>query len=66
MGQAYLVAADGRHETVAKALEALVPADILNLAPGQQRYTQLLNDDGASIDDLMVTRPRRSKPRRVP
>ncbi len=56
MGQAYLVAADGRHETVAAALEALVPADILNLAPGQQRYTQLLNDAGGIIDDLMVTR----------
>ncbi len=56
MGQAYLVAADGRHETVAAALEALVPADILNLAPGQQRYTQLLNEEGGIIDDLMVTR----------
>ena len=32
MGQAFLVGAD--HETVARALEALVPADILNLAPG--------------------------------
>jgi aminomethyltransferase len=57
MGQATLIAADGRHETVARALEALVPADILNLRPGQQRYTQLLNNDGGIIDDLMVTRP---------
>jgi aminomethyltransferase len=56
MGQAYLVAADGRHETVARALEALVPADILNLAPGRQRYSQLLNDHGGILDDLMVTR----------
>ena len=40
----------------AAALEALVPADILNLRPGQQRYTQLLNDAGGIIDDLMVTR----------
>jgi aminomethyltransferase len=57
MGQAFLVAADGKHETVAKALESLVPADILNLKPGQQRYTQLLDDTGGILDDLMVTRP---------
>jgi aminomethyltransferase len=55
MGQAILAGPD--HETVARALEALVPADILGLAPGRQRYTQLLNDDGGIIDDLMVTRP---------
>ena len=57
MGQAHLTAEDGKHETVARALEALVPADIVALKPGQQRYTQLLNDDGGIIDDLMVTRP---------
>ena len=39
------------------ALEALVPADIAGLKPGQQRYSQLLNDEGGIIDDLMVTRP---------
>jgi aminomethyltransferase len=38
-------------------LESLVPADILNLGRGQQRYTQLLNAQGGIIDDLMVTRP---------
>src|SRR6185295_6618010 len=54
MGQAFLVGAD--HETVARALEALVPGDILNLAPGRQRYTQLTGDDGGILDDLMVTR----------
>jgi aminomethyltransferase len=57
MGQAILISDDGRHETVAAAIEALIPADILNLAPGQQRYSQLLADDGGIIDDLMVTRP---------
>jgi aminomethyltransferase len=56
MGQALLIAEDGRHETAARALEALVPADIAALKPGQQRYTQLLNDNGGIIDDLMVTR----------
>lgn len=57
MGQANLEAADGTHETVAAALEALVPADIRKLVPGQQRYTQLLNEDGGILDDLMVSRP---------
>src|SRR5258706_2555709 len=57
MGQARLMADDGRHETVARALEALIPADILNLAPGRQRDSQLLNEAGGTIDDLMVTRP---------
>jgi aminomethyltransferase len=54
MGQAFLVGAD--HETVARALEALVPGDILNLAPGRQRYTQLTDEGGGILDDLMVTR----------
>jgi len=55
MGQAYLIGPD--HQTTAAALEALVPADILNLKPGMQRYTQLLNSEGGIVDDLMVTRP---------
>jgi aminomethyltransferase len=55
MGQACLAGPD--HETVALALEALTPADILGLAPGQQRYTQLLSASGGILDDLMVTRP---------
>ncbi len=56
MGQAVLSGPD--HTATAAALEALVPADICNLRPGQQRYTQLLNETGGIIDDLMVTRPR--------
>jgi len=55
MGQADLVGPD--HATTALALEKLVPADVLNLAPGQQRYSQLLNEAGGIIDDLMLTRP---------
>jgi aminomethyltransferase len=55
MGQAFLVGPD--HATVAAALEALLPADILDLGRGRQRYSQLLSDDGGIIDDLMVTRP---------
>jgi aminomethyltransferase len=54
MGQAFLLGPD--HETTARALEALAPADIVNLAHGRQRYTQLLNAEGGILDDLMVTR----------
>lgn len=54
MGQVYLVGPD--HGTTARALEALVPADILNLSPGRQRYTQFLNGQGGILDDLMVHR----------
>ena len=56
MGQAYLVSADKKHETAARFLEQLVPAALVELKPGQQRYTQFTNDDGGIIDDLMVTR----------
>ena len=56
MGQAALYADDRAHVTVARALEHLVAADLVNLPPGQQRYTQLLDDSGGIIDDLMVAR----------
>jgi aminomethyltransferase len=55
MGQALIEGAD--HATAAGFLETLCPADFVNLAPGRQRYTQLLNDEGGIVDDLMVTRP---------
>jgi len=54
MGQAHLHGPD--HETTAKALECLVPGAVLTLPKGRIRYTQLLNDEGGIIDDLMVTR----------
>jgi len=57
MGQAFLKGAD--HAATAAALERLVPADIAALQPGQQRYTQLLDDTGGILDDLMVTRSAR-------
>jgi aminomethyltransferase len=56
MGQCFLIPKDGRFETVALALETLVPADVLSLKPGQQRYSQLLNAEGGILDDLMITR----------
>src|SRR4051794_3029952 len=55
MGQAILVGPD--HPTTARALETLVPADMLYLAPGRQRYALLLNEQGGIRDDLMVSRP---------
>lgn len=54
MGQAFLTGPS--HETVARALERLVPGDILGLAPGQIRYTQFTSETGGTLDDLMVTR----------
>jgi len=55
MGQAWLVSEDGKDPAI--AFESLVPADVQALEPGQQRYSQLLNDQGGILDDLMVTRP---------
>jgi aminomethyltransferase len=54
MGQAFLVGPD--HAAAAAGIEALVPADILNLKPGQQRYSQFTNAEGGILDDLMITR----------
>jgi aminomethyltransferase len=55
MGQALLEGPD--HASTAAFLETLCPADLVNLAPGRQRYTQLLNDRGGIVDDLMTARP---------
>lgn len=38
-----------------KALEALVPVDILDLPQGKQRYALFTNDEGGLQDDLMVS-----------
>jgi len=42
-------------EGSAKALEALLPADLSALKPGRVRYSLLLADNGGILDDLMVT-----------
>lgn len=52
MGQISLAPADA----AAVAMERLVPADIVGLAEGRQRYALLMNADGGVIDDLMVAR----------
>lgn len=55
MGQIVL-SAPGHARAVA-LLETLTPADIASLAPGEMRYTVLLNKDGGIEDDVIVTRP---------
>jgi aminomethyltransferase len=51
MGQAKMSGGD-----LALGFEALVPGDITGLDENRIRYTQLTNDAGGIIDDLMVTR----------
>jgi aminomethyltransferase len=54
MGQIAVRAKSGRIEDAARALERLVPQDIVAVAPGRQRYAQFTNDGGGILDDLMV------------
>jgi aminomethyltransferase len=55
MGQLVVRPRSGRIGDAARALETLVPGDILALAPGRQRYTLLTNDAGGVRDDIMVS-----------
>src|SRR5262249_27602236 len=54
MGQLTLRAKSGTVEDAARALERLVPQDILGVAPRRQRYAQFTNEAGGILDDLMV------------
>ena len=54
MGQIALRPKSGKVEDAARALERLVPQDIVAIAPGRQRYAQFTNADGGLLDDLMV------------
>jgi aminomethyltransferase len=54
MGQIALRPKSGKVEDAARALERLVPQDILAIAPGRQRYAQFTNAEGGILDDLMV------------
>ena len=51
MGQLRLVGDDA-----ARALESLVPVDVMGLAVGQQRYGFFTNASVGILDDLMITR----------
>lgn len=44
------------HAAISALIEPMVCGDILNLKPGQLRYTLLLNAEGGTIDDLMIGR----------
>ncbi|GGA56138.1 glycine cleavage system aminomethyltransferase GcvT [Pelagibacterium lentulum] len=55
MGQVVVTGPD--HATTIKALETITPADLASLAPGEMRYTVLLNANGGIEDDLIITRP---------
>ena len=45
------------HTAVSALIEPLICGDIRGLAPGQLRYTLLLDQDGGILDDLIVGRP---------
>ncbi len=53
MGQVIL-RAPGGHAEVARAMEGLVPVDLLDLGSMRQRYGFFTNDDGGILDDLML------------
>jgi aminomethyltransferase len=63
MGPSFLILNDrtgdveADHKAVSAIIEPLICGDIANLKPGQIRYTLLLNEDGGTLDDLMVARP---------
>lgn len=54
MGQIVLRPKSGKVEDAARALERLVPQDILAVPHGRQRYAQFTSDTGGILDDLMV------------
>ena len=54
MGQFAIHPKNGSIEHTAEALEALVPADVIGLAVGRQRYALLTNEQGGVRDDLMI------------
>lgn len=45
------------HAILARAVEAVVSADVEGLKPGRVRYALLLSDSGGVLDDLMIARP---------
>jgi aminomethyltransferase len=54
MGQLTLTAKSKKVEDAARALERLVPQDILAVPRGRQRYAQFTSEAGGILDDLMV------------
>ena len=60
MGQIVMRAKSGDARDAARALERLVPVDILDLAPGRLRYAFFTNAHGGILDDLMLAKLRGS------
>lgn len=56
MGQIELRPRTGDVADVAAALETLVPANVVGLEPGRQRYALFTDRSGGILDDLMVAR----------
>ena len=56
MGQVLLHPLSGDAADAAAALETIVPANLVGLAPGRQRYGIFTNAEGGVLDDLMITR----------
>ncbi|MBV8285777.1 MAG: glycine cleavage system aminomethyltransferase GcvT [Hyphomicrobiales bacterium] len=54
MGQIAMRAMSGGLEDAARALETLVPADVIGIVEGRQRYALFTNAAGGILDDLMV------------
>ncbi len=56
MGQVILRAKSGSVDDAARALETLVPVNVLGLKENRQRYALFTNEQGGILDDLMVAR----------
>ena len=54
MGQLAVYPRAGEIEVGARALERLLPVDVVGLAQGRQRYALFTNSAGGILDDLMV------------
>jgi aminomethyltransferase len=54
MGQIAVRPISGQLEDAARALERLVPVDVIGLVEGRQRYALLTNEAGGVLDDLMI------------
>jgi aminomethyltransferase len=54
MGQIILRSGSGAGTEAARALETLVPVDVLSLPTGRQRYAFFTTDSGGIRDDLMI------------
>src|SRR5262249_56187499 len=57
MGQIAMRSMVGRLEDAARALETLVPTDVIGIGEGRQRYALFTNAAGGILDDLLVPNP---------